>query len=370
MARIGIIGSGPAGMIAALALHRAGHDITIVGPEARGPDIRSTAIMAPGLLFLAGLGFSDVLEAETAPLQTMRIMDGTRRLLRAPVVTFHASEIGENAFGRNVPNVLLNRILSDAINQHGIDWIKAEATAISETGAGVRISLGEAASLQVEGVIGADGMNSLCRAAAAIETRVTDLPQSAVVGQFNHGRHHGFVSNEFHTETGPFTTVPLKGGRASSFVWVVTPQEAARLKALPPQEMSAAMEARMESLLGAVELDASVPVQAWPLSGVLASKAASGRIALIGEAAHRFPPIGAQGLNLTLRDIDELHGALGENSSVVTAFEVFARRRASDILLRHTAVMALNRSAACASGAKHRPCHARSRAGLARFHDA
>jgi 2-octaprenyl-6-methoxyphenol hydroxylase len=184
----------------------------------------------------------------------------------------------------------------------------------------------------------------LCRTAAGISTRETTLPQSALVGAFAHTKHHGFVSTEFHTETGPCTTVPLPGGFRSSFVWVLKPEQAAELNQKSPSEIAKALETRIASILGAVTLDETIGTQAWPLTGVLASKAASGRIALIGEAAHRFPPIGAQGLNLTLRDIVELRKVLSENSDAKTAFSFYATNRARDIQLRYTAVMTLNRS--------------------------
>jgi 2-octaprenyl-6-methoxyphenol hydroxylase len=344
MAQVGIIGSGPAGMIAALALAQSGHEVTLIGPPASTTDARSTAIMAPGLRLLGELGVLDTIKAATAPLQTMRIIDGTRRLLRAPVVTFHAREIGEDAFGLNVPNAFLNRTLAQALAGAGVTVQAAAANAVTDQGRAVIVGFGDGETLAFEGVVGADGKDSLCRSAAGIATRQTDLPQSALVGQFSHTRHHNFISNEFHTESGPFTTVPLPGGFASSFVWVVDPQEATRLAALDAGAISLAVEKRMESLLGAVTLDRNAAVQAWPLSGVLARSAAAGNIALIGEAAHRFPPIGAQGLNLTLRDVAELRRVLSENSSPATAFGFFATARARDMAVRYASVMALNRS--------------------------
>jgi 2-octaprenyl-6-methoxyphenol hydroxylase len=344
MAHLAIIGTGPAGALAALALSEAGHNITIIGPALSTNDKRTAAIMAPGLRLLDELGLLQVLEKDTAPLKVMRIIDGTKRLLRAPTVSFHAHEVGEEAFGRNVPNAVLNKALAGALAKSSVRFVEGSVSKIEEYQTGVIVTLGDRETIDVEAVIGADGQNSLCRTAASISTRETTLPQSALVGAFVHTKHHGFVSTEFHTETGPCTTVPLPGGHRSSFVWVLKPEQAAEVSTKTPSEIAKALEARMASVLGAVTIDETIGTQAWPLTGVLASKAAAGRIALIGEAAHRFPPIGAQGLNLTLRDIVELRGVLAENSNAKTAFSFYAINRARDIQLRYTSVMALNRS--------------------------
>ena len=344
MAHLAIVGTGPAGALAALALNQASHDITLIGPAFGTNDKRTAAIMVPGLKLLDELGLLSNIEHQTAPLKVMRIIDGTKRLLRSPTVSFHAHEVGEEAFGRNVPNAVLNMALKDALAQSSVTHVEGSVTNIDEQQTGVTLSLGSDKTLQVEAVIGADGQNSLCRSSAGIQTREVTLPQSAVVGVFHHIKHHGFVSTEFHTETGPCTTVPLPGGHRSSFVWVLKPEQAADMAELSPAAFSAALETRIASILGAVTLDETIGVQSWPLTGVLASKAAKGRIALIGEAAHRFPPIGAQGLNLTLRDIVELRRVLSENSDAKTAFNFYATNRARDIQLRYTAVMTLNRS--------------------------
>src|SRR5262249_62019694 len=49
--------------------------------------------------------------AQAAPLCVMRIIDDTVRLLRAPEVSFEASEIGLPAFGHNIENRHLSAAL-------------------------------------------------------------------------------------------------------------------------------------------------------------------------------------------------------------------------------------------------------------------
>ncbi|WP_207211421.1 FAD-dependent monooxygenase, partial [Rhodoplanes serenus] len=117
---------------------------------------------------------------------------------------------------------------------------------------------------------------------------------------FGHELPHQDVSTEFHTEAGPFTQVPLPGNR-SSLVWVQKPRDAEVTLKLAPNVLSRTIEDRLQSILGKVTAE-GIP-QSFPLSGMAARRFGKGRTMLVGEAAHAFPPIGAQGLNLSLRDV-------------------------------------------------------------------
>src|SRR6185503_635860 len=96
--------------------------------------------------------------------------------------------------------------------------------------------------------------------------------QAALVCNLRHSQPHHDTSTEFHTESGPFTLVPLPGNR-SSLVWVCRPAEAARLDALDDAALTAAIETRSQAILGAVAIDGKR--QVFPLSGMNASRFAA-----------------------------------------------------------------------------------------------
>jgi len=344
-ADITIVGGGLAGMVAAIALARGGRHIAFVAPPAARSDGRTTALMDQSIRLLGRLGLWDKIAPATAALSTMQIIDGTHRLLRAPTVAFHAAEIGLDAFGYNMPNKALLAVLGDAVAAEGnIRVIEASAVAIDIRDDGVTVTLDNGEMLQSSFVVGADGRNSMVREAAGISVRTWSYPQSAMVLNFAHSLPHQNISTEFHTESGPFTQVPLPGDR-SSLVWVQKPTEAADRAASRPEVLSLQVEERMQSLLGKVTVEDGV--QVWPLSGMTASRFGNGRAALIGEAAHVFPPIGAQGLNLSLRDIMALTDILcdrPQQAISATAGDQFDRKRRTDIISRTASVDVLNRS--------------------------
>lgn len=341
-----VAGTGPAGLIAALALADRNEPVVLVGPLAAGQgDRRTTAIMGPSLMLLERLGLTDALALEAASLQTMRIVDATSRLVRAPAVTFRASEIGEEHFGLNIPNAHLNAVLEEAVTRQPlIERHEAFVTEWMPESDSILARLDDGSVVSGSLAIAADGRNSPAREAAGIRTRRRDLPQTAVVLNFAHTRSHGNVSTEFHTETGPFTQVPLPGNR-SSLVWVVRPETADELINLDDDALSMRVEERMQSMLGRVKVEPGR--QTYPLASVLPHRYAAQRIMLVGEAGHVFAPIGAQGLNLGIRDVECVLDVVANHPmdpGSEAALAAYDLRRRPDVTARSGTVALLNRS--------------------------
>ncbi|WP_313526940.1 UbiH/UbiF family hydroxylase [Shinella sp.] len=341
---IAIVGAGLAGSLAALAFADSGRSVALIAPPARTGDGRTTALMDQSIAFLKVLGLWDDIAPHAAALETMQILDGTVRLLRAPPVAFRSGEVGLAAFGYNIPNAPFIDVLDARIAADGnILRLPNGVTAATAFENGVELALDDGERVLARLVVGADGRKSKIRESAGIGIRSWSYPQAALVLNFSHDRPHGNVSTEFHTESGPFTQVPLPG-RRSSLVWVLPPKEAARLRDLPDAALSHAVETRMQSMLGKVIVEGGA--QSFPLSGMTADRFGKGRIALIGEAAHAFPPIGAQGLNLSLRDIMALKELLQmtEPAGYDGIGERFDRKRQADVRSRTVSVDLLNRS--------------------------
>jgi 2-octaprenyl-6-methoxyphenol hydroxylase len=342
-----VIGGGPAGLIAALAFAHFKVPATLVARRPAGIDNRTTALLAGSVGALDALGVWEACRPHAAPLRVMRIADDTGRLWRAPEVRFEAEEIGLPAFGWNIENSRLVAALWDRVGATpGLDHVASSARSIEVADACVAVTPADGTPLNVVLAIGADGRYSLCRKAAGIAVSERTMPQTALTFIMSHSRPHRDISTEFHTEHGPFTVVPLPGNR-SSVVCVVAPREAERLAELGSAALNTEIERRCHSILGRVEVEPGHG--AFPLMVATAERAAAHRIALVGEAAHVFPPIGAQGLNLGLRDavtIAEVAGevAAGEDRGTDAVTAEYERRRRADIGGRILAVDILNRS--------------------------
>jgi len=343
-----IVGGGPVGLTAAIALAGAGIETALVAKPASAPDNRTTALLASSVTALDTLGVWQHCRNDAAPLRVMRIIDDTGRLLRAPEVHFSASEIGLDAFGYNIENkFLLAALDTRARALASLTFIEDEAQAVVIADNHVTVALKRGHALAAGLAIGADGRRSLCRQAAGIATDGRRYRQTALTFNLRHQRPHQNSSTEFHTPAGPFTLVPLPGLR-SSLVLVVDPEEAARIAALTAEALASAIERRSHSILGRIEPE---PGQgAFPLAIETARRFAVARVVLVGEAAHLLPPIGAQGLNLGLRDaatIGELVVAARRDGGDVGTPDLadrYDRARRADVTSRSLAVDLLNRS--------------------------
>jgi 2-octaprenyl-6-methoxyphenol hydroxylase len=302
--------------------------------------------LAGSVTALDTLGAWQGCQAKAAPLRVLRIIDDTGRLLRAPEVCFAASEIGLDAFGHNIENrFLLAALGARARELATLAYINDEAVTVTIEDRQVRIALKNGTALSADLAIAGDGRHSVCRAAAGIHIHRRSYPQTALTFNLNHTHEHHDTSTEFHTRAGPFTLVPLPG-RRSSLVFVIDPAEAVHLGTLADADMAAEIERRSHSILGKIEVDSGRGL--FPLLAETAARFGARRVALIGEAAHVVAPIGAQGLNLGLRDaatIAELVVAArraGQDIGEVT--ERYDTMRRADVIGRTLAVDLLNRS--------------------------
>ncbi|MGD0333778.1 MAG: UbiH/UbiF family hydroxylase [Xanthobacteraceae bacterium] len=345
-ADVAVVGGGPAGLMSAIALAAGGVDTLLIARQPED-DHRTTALLAGSVTALSTLGVWQACLPHAAPLVTIRIIDDTQRLIRAPEVIFSAADIGLDAFGYNIENRHLIAALYARAAQLKITRIGAAAVAVDSDATGVTIKLDDGSTARVRLVVGADGQRSLCRAAAGIGTDRRAYPQTALTLNLAHERPHQDAATEFHTESGPFTLVALPG-RRSSLVWVLDPERAAELSTATDAELSAAIERRAHSIFGAVRVERGRGM--FPLAVETAHSFGRARIALVGEAAHVVPPIGAQGLNLGLRDAATLAELVADahrrhldvgSPSLLARYD--AQRRA-DATSRRIAIDLLNRS--------------------------
>jgi 2-octaprenyl-6-methoxyphenol hydroxylase len=343
-----VIGGGPAGLGAAIAVAQTGANTALIARRAPYSDNRTTALLGGSVDLLQQLEVWPRCQDKAAPLQAMRLVDDTGRLIRAPEVRFSCDEIGLEMFGYNIENrVLITALEERAAELTGLTRFDDEADAIVPEDADVAIRTGGGKSLSARLVVGADGRQSLCREAAGIEVKRRELNQAALTFNVSHSRPHRNISTEFHTPQGPCVFVPLPGDRCS-VVWVAAPKQAERLMALSDDELSDAAERQSHSILGRLRVEPGRHL--FPLAIEQPRQFAKARVALVGEAAHVVPPIGAQGLNMGLRDAADIAGIVehammsGEDPGAPQVLKRYDTARRADVASRTFAIDIANRS--------------------------
>jgi 2-octaprenyl-6-methoxyphenol hydroxylase len=343
-----VIGGGPAGLSAAIALVQTGASTALIARRVPYADNRTTALLGGSVDFLQALDVWPRCMDKAAPLQAMRLVDDTGRLIRAPEVRFSSDEIGLDAFGYNIENrALIAALEQRAAELPDLTRFDDEADTITPCDAIVAIGTTQGKSLSARLVAGADGRQSLCREAAGIAVKRRDLHQSALTFNISHSRPHRNISTEFHTPQGPCVFVPLPDDRCS-VVWVGAPKEAERLIALSDDELSEAAERQSHSIFGRIRIEPGRHV--FPLAIEQPRQFAQHRVALVGEAAHVVPPIGAQGLNMGLRDAADLadvvgHAmASGEDPGAPGVLKPYDSARRADVASRTFVIDMANRS--------------------------
>jgi 2-octaprenyl-6-methoxyphenol hydroxylase len=287
------------------------------------------------------------LAAVGQPLRKLTLVDDSGNFFIAPRLTFAADELGLEAFGWNVPLEELCRCFYNQARDKGVEFIPTAVAGLQVSSEAAKLWLSEASPIEGRIIIAADGRDSVVRRESNIQSEEWTYDQSAIAATFAHSVGHEDISTEYLHPMGPLTTVPLPGFR-SSLVWMDRPTRIADLMVLTDKDFARELQAAMHGELGLIT-DAG-PRQAFPMRGLIASAFGGKRVILMGEAAHLMPPIGAQGLNLGLRDaamaaelvLDAARGGtdLGSDDVVHT----YARFRQWDVLPRQSIVHNFNRS--------------------------
>ena len=341
-----VVGGGLAGLAAAMATARAGLRTVHLAPPAPA-DRRTSALMMPSVRYLQEAGLIGDPETYGHPLTRIRIIDATSRLIRAPETLFDSAEAGLPAFGWNFPNIRLSEAFEAA--KQALPALETRPLAMTGIVLGPehsQLTLSDGTRLDAALVVGADGKRSRVREEGPFRAREAGFMQAALVGDLTLERPLDGASVEFHYPQGPFTLVPAGGNRAN-LVWIDDKEVLDAARAEGDDALQQRFWEKSMRLFGRVAL--ASPTHVFLLSSLSVDKAGADGVVLVGEAAHAFPPIGAQGLNLGLRDVADLSAALAASGSRGPGWarrvsEDYARRRGADLLRTGAMVDGLFRS--------------------------
>lgn len=353
-----VSGGGIAGLCAAATFGNAGFSVLCIDPtppvttrDGEGSDLRTTAFLQPAQTLLNDVGLWDRIAPYAAELQIMRIVDAGG-VDPVPRLTkdFNAGDISDKPFGWNLPNWLLRREFLAYLN--GLPNVTFRAGVATQSlftrEAEARVGLSDGTRVRAQLVIAADGRNSPMRNASNIGVKTTRYGQKALAFAVTHPTPHNNISTEIHRSGGPFTIVPLpdhNGLPSSAVVWMEKGPEVKRLAALETAEFEAEMNTRSCELFGPLTLASRRAV--WPIISQIAERMYGERVALVAEAAHVVPPIGAQGLNMSLGDMRVLLELATADPKHIGSAEMLAtyhKRRHTEIRARVIGIDVLNRA--------------------------
>ena len=351
-----IAGAGLAGSIAALSYSKAGRNVIVADPfiysDNPQVDYRTTAYLQPAKLFLESLGIWEAIEDSAMPLEVMKIIDSSSDKNGDIIKSqkeFKSAEISDLPFGWNVKNSLMRTALKRLIDQQSNCKLITASSAIDlvcrDSMAYVKLSSGKTVKAKL--VIAADGRNSILRQKAGISIKTQRFGQKALAFAVTHATPHKNISTEIHNSGGPFTLVPLpdnNGKPSSAIVWMENGEKAKRLMEMEAKSFEREMTVRSCNILGPLKLASKRSL--WPIISQIADRLYSQRLALIGETAHVVPPIGAQGLNMSIKDIKFLNNLDQKYPDQLGSMDIlneYQKNRIFDIRQRVAGVSALNR---------------------------
>ena len=355
-----IAGGGLAGLIAAQAFAQAGFSVICAEPNRpvtergrKGADLRTTAFLQPAQQFLDSIGLWPDMAPQAMALERMRIVDAGAADAADQIrlqKDFDARDISAQPFGWNVPNWFSRKVILAALEAHqNVEFLSGVAcTSYFSRVAEARVSLNDGRKLRAKLVLAADGRHSLLRKAAGISCKTRRFGQKALAFAVTHPIPHQNISTEMHRSGGPFTLVPLPDHESmpsSAVVWMETGPEAARLMALSDKEFEEALDTRSCGLLGPLKLASARTL--WPIISQIAERLSAQRLALIAEAAHVVPPIGAQGLNMSLADIESLCALAQASPDTLgdeAMLEAYHKARIGDLRTRVAGISMLNQA--------------------------
>lgn len=309
-----VAGGGMVGLAVACGLQGSGLRVAVLEREAP-PAVASDAAPA--------LRVSAINAASERLLQHLGVWD---RILEMRASAYHGMEVWDrDSFGHiafddeqqglaHLGHIIENRVIHQALWQRAetlsditlVSPSELQQVAFGDNEAFVTLKDGSMMTARL--LVAADGANSWLRKQADIPLTFWDYEHHALVANIRTEQPHDAVARQVFHGDGILAFLPLSDPHICSIVWSLSPQEAARLQAMPESVFSQQLSVTFDLRLGLCSLASER--QVFPLMGRYARNFAAHRLALVGDAAHTIHPLAGQGVNLGFMDAAELIGEI------------------------------------------------------------
>lgn len=302
-----VVGAGPTGLALACTLRAAGVEVLVADRAAQGANTsRAAVVHARTLEVLAELDVTRRLLAEGCVVPVFTVRDRARTPAR---IDFSGLPT-PYPYTLMLPQSRTEAILTERLSELGghVDrpWT---VTSVRPTSSGAAITAtgddGTTASVEARYVVGADGMDSVVRAAAAIEFTGGRYAASFVLADVH--MNWPLSAQEvqlFFSPAGLVVVAPLPGGRH-------------RVVATVDQAPETPGTGLVQALLdergpGGAQVNEVVWASRFRVHHRVADAYRRGPLLLAGEAAHVHSPAGGQGMNIGIHDALDLAHTLGD----------------------------------------------------------
>lgn len=236
-------------------------------------------------------------------------------------LNFNCNELNRPALAYTFENTLVLSKMHKMMDN--IKFMRGFVETIVQTSDRVDITLGSGKKISTSLLVGADGANSSIRRKLSMPVSFTAYEQKAIIGNF---KAKASVDTAFQTfsKYGILAWLPLGSDRFS--IVLSCPSDVAdTLQTLKDSEFIENLSIYDCSEVSSIEsISNRVSIN---LQGVHAEKYTSGRVALLGDAAHVIHPLAGQGVNIGFKDSYSLSTLLANTSDIPSALIEYQRNR-------------------------------------------
>ena len=308
-----VAGAGTVGCATAVALSRLGLRVAVIAPKTTNDDVlfepsqgkpygnRVYAIRPSTKRFLMDSHFwDDISKERVQPVRRMHI-DGPSR----PSLVLDAHDAGVLELACIVESDNLKRSIDMHLRRdQSVELIYGEILSIEPMSGIVRV-LASSGDMTCKLLVAADGSGSLVRQLSGLSVSTRDYACTGLVANFSIGQAHQNAAYQWMGHDGVIAYLPLPGNLVS-MVWSLKDELAQDIDEHVLCDFLAERYNPLE--IGGLKS----AIGRFPLRRVLPQSVASGRVVLVGDAAHQFLPLAGQGLNVGLSDTAQLCSLIKE----------------------------------------------------------
>ncbi|RST84336.1 FAD-dependent monooxygenase [Aquibium carbonis] len=332
---IAICGAGPAGLAAALFLHRAGHRVTVFERFETARPLGSGLILQPtGLTVLGALGLLPAMLELGSRIERLHGADAATG--RTVLDVRYAS--GRNGrFGLAVHRAALFGVLHRAVEAAGLSIETGrDVDALDETGRKPRlVYAGGTRTVSFDLVVDASGARSRLKRHVAVASEPRALAYGAFWaslawrGGFDpHALSQRYRQASVMIGVMPIGRVAVGETDQAAFFWSLKPDDAAAVQARGLdawKDRVRSLWPETEACLG--QIDGFEQLTLARYGHHTLHRPAGRRLAVIGDAAHSTSPQLGQGANMALLDAAALAHALASTDDIADALARYCQAR-------------------------------------------